>query len=90
MLQDLQAFQYRDRGSMATIGRASAVANVFGRQVTGFVAWFLWLVIHIMYLMGFRNRLLVLINWAYSYFRYDPGVRLIMGLRRRCDPDATA
>jgi NADH dehydrogenase len=88
--QDLQAFRYRDRGSMATIGRASAVANVFGRQVTGFVAWFLWLAIHIMYLMGFRNRLLVLINWAYSYFRYDPGVRLIMGLRRKCEPEADA
>jgi NADH dehydrogenase len=84
--QSLVPFRYRDRGTMATIGRASAVAHVFGRQLTGFVAWALWLVVHIVYLMGFRNRLLVLINWAYSYFRYEPGVRLIMGLRRTCDP----
>lgn len=83
---ELRPFLYRDRGTMATIGRASAVAHVFGRQLTGFVAWFLWLVVHILSLMGFRNRLLVLINWAYSYFRYEPGVRLIMGLRRTCDP----
>ena len=46
----------------------------------------LWLVVHIMYLMGSRNRLIVLINWAYSYFAYEPGVRLIVGLRRECDP----
>jgi NADH:ubiquinone reductase (H+-translocating) len=84
--EELEPFEYRDRGTMATIGRSAAVARVFGRQITGFVAWVLWLVVHIFYLMGFRNRLIVLINWAYSYFAYDPGVRLIVGLRRECDP----
>ena len=69
---------------MATIGRAAAVARVFGQELTGFVAWILWLVVHIVSLMGFRNRLLVLIHWAYDYFRYEPGVRLIVGLRREC------
>lgn len=71
---------------MATIGRAAAVAEVFGRQITGFVAWVLWLVVHIFYLMGFRNRLMVFINWVYNYFAYEPGARLIVGMRRECDP----
>jgi NADH dehydrogenase len=79
-----QSFRFTDRGTMATIGRAAAVAQVFGREVTGLVAWILWLVVHIVSLMGFRNRLLVLIHWAYDYFRYEPGVRLIVGLRREC------
>jgi NADH dehydrogenase len=86
-----QPFRFRDRGTMATIGRAAAVAHVFGRQVTGVLAWVLWLVVHIFYLMGFRNRLQVLLQWAYSYFRYEPGVRLIVGLRRDCpSEDGTA
>ena len=78
------SFHFTDRGTMATIGRAAAVARVFGQELTGFVAWILWLVVHIVSLMGFRNRLLVLIHWAYDYFRYEPGVRLIVGLRREC------
>lgn len=80
----LQPFRFKDRGTMATIGRAAAVAHVFSRQITGFVAWVLWLGVHIFSLMGFRNRLLVLIHWAYDYFRYEPGVRLIVGTRREC------
>jgi NADH dehydrogenase len=88
--EPLRPFRYRDPGTMATIGRASAVAHVFGRQLTGFVAWFLWLVVHILSLIGARNRLLVLINWASSYFRYEPGVRLILGPRRRCEPGEDA
>ena len=82
--QALQPFRFNDRGTMATIGRAAAVAQVFGRESSGFFAWVLWLVVHIVSLMGFRNRLSVLIQWAYNYFRYDPGVRLIVGLRRDC------
>jgi NADH dehydrogenase len=73
---------------MATIGRAAAVAQVFGRESSGLLAWVLWLVVHIVSLMGFRNRLSVLIQWAYNYFRYDPGVRLIVGLRRDCPTEA--
>lgn len=72
-----QAFHYVNKGDLATIGRHRAVAD-FGRfQFTGRVAWWLWLLIHIMYLIGFRNRLTVLIEWAYAYFTYQRGVRLI-------------
>jgi len=63
-----QSFRYRDRGTMATIGRNQAAAYAFGRNFTGFPAWILWLTIHLWYLIGFRNRLLVLVNWARHYF----------------------
>ena len=69
---------------MATIGRAAGVAQIFGQESSGLVAWVLWLVVHIVSLMGFRNRLSVLIQWAYNYFRYEPSVRLIVGQRREC------
>jgi NADH dehydrogenase len=70
-------FVYRNKGDLATIGRHRAIAD-FGRlQVTGGLAWWFWLLLHIMYLAGFRNRLSVLIEWAYSYFTYDRGARLI-------------
>jgi NADH dehydrogenase len=70
-------FVYRNKGDLATIGRHRAIAD-FGRlQVTGGLAWWLWLLVHIMYLAGFRNRLSVLMEWAYSYFTYDRGARLI-------------
>jgi NADH dehydrogenase len=71
------AFRYRNPGSMATIGRHAAVAHVRGLQFSGFFAWVTWLVLHIVLLIGFRNRLLVLINWAWDYFLYDRAVRLI-------------
>ncbi len=73
-------FNYKDPGTMVTIGRASAVARVYGVPVSGFVAWLLWLTVHIVWLIGFRNRALVLVNWAWNYFTYERGVRLI---RRR-------
>lgn len=88
--QPPEAFRFRDRGTMATIGRAAAVAQVFGQEMTGLLAWILWLAVHIFSLMGFRNRLFVLIHWAYDYFRYEPGVRLIVGTRRDCPPEADA
>jgi NADH dehydrogenase len=73
------AFRYRDKGSMATIGRAAAVAD-FGRiKLSGFVAWSLWLWIHILFLIGFKNRFVVLLQWAWSYVSYDRGSRLITG-----------
>ncbi len=73
------AFHYWDKGSVATIGRAAAVAE-FGRvHISGFLAWLSWLFIHILYLIGFRNRLLVLIQWAWSYMTYERGARLITG-----------
>jgi NADH:quinone reductase (non-electrogenic) len=72
-------FHYWDKGSLATIGRAAAVAQ-FGRiHISGFVAWLSWLFVHIFFLIGFRNRLLVFIQWAWSYFTYERGARLITG-----------
>jgi len=74
-------FHYWDKGSLATIGRAAAVAD-FGRiHIDGLVAWLAWLFIHLMYLVEFDNRLLVLIQWAYDYFTYNRGARLITGER---------
>jgi NADH dehydrogenase len=77
--ESLQTFRYKSRGTMATIGRRAAVAHVFGLQFGGFIAWMLWLTVHLVWLIGFRNRLLVLINWAWNYVTYDRGVRLIRG-----------
>jgi NADH dehydrogenase len=71
-------FRYRDRGTMVTIGRNAAVANAFGRRFTGFPAWVLWLTFHLIKLIGFRNRLLVLINWIWDYFLFERTVRLIL------------
>ena len=77
-------FEYWDKGSMATVGRKRAVAELLSpirAQVSGFLAWLMWLFIHIWYLIDFRNRLVVLINWAWSYFTYRRGSRLITGHR---------
>lgn len=73
------AFRYNDRGTLATIGRAKAVGVIKGVKTTGFLAWAAWLFIHILYLIGFRNRMLVLIQWAWAYFTFDRGARLITG-----------
>ena len=72
-----RAFRYRDRGTMATIGRAAAVAVVGGVQLSGLVAWLAWLFVHIMFLIGFRNRFLVLFEWAWAYLSWQRGARLI-------------
>ena len=74
-----RAFHYRDRGTMATIGRASAVAVVGGVQLSGLPAWLAWLLVHIMFLIGFRNRFLVLFEWAWAYVSWQRGARLITG-----------
>ncbi|MBA2602794.1 MAG: FAD-dependent oxidoreductase, partial [Acidobacteria bacterium] len=73
-------FRYRDRGSMAVIGRNRAVALIGGLQLGGRVAFWLWLLVHIMYLAGFRNRLSVLVEWGYAYFTFRPGARLLTDL----------
>ncbi|MEX0781675.1 MAG: NAD(P)/FAD-dependent oxidoreductase [Dehalococcoidia bacterium] len=70
-------FRYRDKGSMATIGRNDAVAQVGRLQLTGFPGWVAWLVVHLYYLIGFRNRLVVLMGWAWNYVRLDRPVRII-------------
>ncbi len=77
----MQPFHYFDKGNMATIGRQAAVLDAFGIRLSGFIAWVGWLLVHLLYLVGFRNRLIALTNWAYSYFTYDRGARLISGPR---------
>jgi NADH dehydrogenase len=73
-------FHYVDKGSLATIGRARGVADIRGFRFSGFPAWAAWLLIHIYHLIGFRNRLLVLVSWAWSYVTFRRGVRIITGL----------
>jgi NADH dehydrogenase len=70
-------FTYFDKGMMATVGRASAVANVFGLNFTGLIAWLLWCFIHVVYLIEFRSRLRVMIEWIWYYITFRPGVRLL-------------
>jgi NADH dehydrogenase len=72
-----EPFRYRNKGDLATIGRHKAVAQFPGFRMWGHLAWWFWLFLHIMYLAGFRNRASVLIEWAYSYFTYQRGARLI-------------
>ena len=72
-------FHYRDHGTMATIGRASAVALIAGQRLSGWFAWVTWLFVHLMYLVGFQNRLLVFIQWAFQYFTFNRRARLITG-----------
>lgn len=72
-------FRYWDKGSLATIGRAAAVAEFGKIHISGFIAWLAWLFVHILFLIGFRNRLLVFIQWAWSYATYERGARLITG-----------
>jgi NADH:quinone reductase (non-electrogenic) len=76
-----EPFRYRDKGSLATIGRSAAVADFGGLHLSGFVAWLAWLLIHIFFLIGFRNRVVVLFEWMWSYFTYQRGARLITGHR---------
>ena len=70
-------FHYRDKGNLATIGRARAVADLHGVRLSGFPAWAAWLVVHLWYLIGFQNRLLVLIRWSFSFITRGRGARLI-------------
>lgn len=72
-------FHYFDKGSLATIGRAAAVAQFGKIHISGFIAWLSWLFVHILYLIGFRNRVIVMLQWAWSYFTYERGARLITG-----------
>ena len=75
--QPLTAFNYKDPGSMATIGRRQAVVRLGNLKIRGGLAWLVWLFVHLMQLVGFRNRLLVLVNWAWDYLFYDRAVRMI-------------
>jgi len=72
-----EPFRYRDKGNLATIGRAAAVADIHGLKLSGFLAWMTWLLVHLWYLIGFQNRLLVLIRWSVSFLTHGRGARLI-------------
>jgi NADH dehydrogenase len=78
--RDTPPFRYRDKGNLATIGRAHAVADVKGVRLSGVIAWLTWLVVHLWYLIGFRNRLLVLISWLISFLTHGRGARLITNI----------
>ncbi|MGZ8375895.1 MAG: NAD(P)/FAD-dependent oxidoreductase [Gemmatirosa sp.] len=78
-------FRYVNKGDLATIGRHRAVASFGKLQLEGYFAWFLWLFVHILYLVGFRNRVSVLMQWTYAYFTWQRGVRLISGVMARHD-----
>ena len=77
--QSQESFRYKDRGSLATIGRAAAVADLGRIRLTGVIAWWAWLFVHLMLLVGFQNRLLVLMQWAWSYLSRNRSARLITG-----------
>jgi NADH dehydrogenase len=84
-------FHYRDKGSLATIGRAKAIAEIGGVQLSGFIAWLTWIFVHIFFLIGFRNRIAVMLEWAWSYLSWQRGALLITGgvrpdtIRRRVE-----
>jgi NADH dehydrogenase len=77
--QGTSPFRYRDKGNLATIGRAAAVADIKGLRLSGLIAWITWLVVHLWYLVGFQNRLLVIIRWTFSFVTHGRGARLITG-----------
>ncbi len=77
---DLPAFHYFDKGDMAVIGRAAAVANIFGFHISGLPAWLIWLFVHLLYIVEFQNRVLVFIQWGFEYLTFSRGARLITGI----------
>jgi len=78
--QPRRAFAYVDKGSMATTGRSAAVAEIGRLKLHGWIAWMAWLVVHLLFLVGFRSKVAVLINWIYSYLTFRRGARIITGL----------
>jgi NADH dehydrogenase len=88
--QPRRPFHYTDKGSLATIGRAAAVGAVGPWKLSGFLAWFMWAFVHLVYLSGFTNRLFVFWSWGWSYVTYKRGARLITGLEPRLLPAARA
>jgi NADH dehydrogenase len=78
-----EPFRYRDKGNLATIGRAQAVADIKGLRLSGLLAWLTWLFVHLFYLIGLQNRLLVFIRWTWSFVTRGRGSRLISGRDRR-------
>ena len=81
------AFRYRDFGNLATIGRMAAVVHLGRLKLSGLLAWWFWLAAHVFFLIGFRNRLVVLLNWAWAYWSYQRGARIIFGTAEETPPD---
>jgi NADH dehydrogenase len=75
--QNSAPFRYHDKGNLATVGRGSAVADIKGLHLSGFIAWLTWLFVHLWYLIGFSNRIIVFFNWSVSFFTHGRGARLI-------------
>lgn len=86
--EETGSFVYQDKGSLATIGRARAVATIGGMKFTGFIAWWLWLAVHLFYLIGFQNRFIVMTRWSWSFLTRGRGARLITGSRSVIGDDA--
>lgn len=78
--KDFPAFRYFDKGDLAVIGRAAAVANIFGLHVSGLLAWLIWLFVHLMYIVEFQSRVLVFVQWGFEYLTFSRGARLITGV----------
>ena len=74
-------FKYWDKGTMATIGRSAAVVEIGKFHLSGFFAWLAWLMLHLVFLVGFRNKIAVLVQWLYSYATYKSGARIVFGNR---------
>jgi NADH dehydrogenase len=81
-------FHYRDKGNLATIGRAAAVADIKGLRLSGLLAWVTWLLVHLWYLVGFQNRILVFIRWMFSFATHGRGARLITEAEGPFEPRA--
>ena len=79
-------FHYRDKGNLATIGRAQAIADLGRFQISGIWAWLAWLFVHVFFLTGFRNRFVVIFEWAWAYFTFQRGARLITGDIEKLSP----
>jgi NADH dehydrogenase len=88
--QTRDEFQFRDRGKLATIGTSKAVADLGRLHFSGHFAWLAWLVVHLSFLTGFRNRLMVSLEWAWSYFTFNGGARLITHTNRHGFPPVQA
>ena len=84
------AFHYKDYGNLATIGRMAAIVHFGKLKLSGLLAWWFWLAAHVFFLIGFRNRLVVLLNWAWAYWSYQRGARIILGSERRSGAVDTA
>jgi NADH dehydrogenase len=87
--KDLPPFHYFNKGEMAVIGRAAAVANIFGIHVSGLLAWLMWLFIHLIYIVEFQSRIVVFVQWGFEYLTFSRGARLITG-EAPADPTAQA